>query len=118
MLPAVAVLHTRHRAVRESGAVLATISGTAVAVIGAAAAIVPGLLPVLLFVLGMWWWTVGKMWVETGVLARPFGAATAALGVLALAAALALPLAPNAVIAAWLVALAAMLSRRTDVPSR
>ena len=118
MLPAIAVLHVRQRAVRGSGAILATIGGTAVVVIGAAASVVPALLPALLFVLGMWWWTIGKMWVETAVLPRPLGVATAALGVLAVVAAVALPLAPSAVIAAWLVALATVLSRRADVPSR
>lgn len=117
MLPAIAVLHVRHRAVRESGAVLATVTGVASVVLGAAAIVEPRLLPALLFVLGMWWWTMGKMWVETAVLPRPFGFATMALAVAAMVAAVALPLGPNAVIAVWLVPLAAALARR-DVPSR
>jgi hypothetical protein len=31
----------------------------------------------------MWWWTIGKMWAETGVLPRAFGVVTAALGLCA-----------------------------------
>src|SRR5439155_337541 len=39
------------------------------------------LIPAALFVRGIWWWTIGKMWAETGVLPRPFGWITAALAI-------------------------------------
>ncbi len=39
--------------------------------------------PAALFVLGLWWWTIGKMWVETGVLSRAFGYGTATLAIVA-----------------------------------
>jgi hypothetical protein len=83
LLPGIAVLHVRHSAVRQSGAVLATIAGAAVATVGLAGSANLDVRPASQFVLGLWWWTIGKMWVETGVLPRPFGIATAALGVLA-----------------------------------
>ena len=41
MLPVIAVLHVRHVAVRESGAMLGTTSGVAVAVVGIAASAAP-----------------------------------------------------------------------------
>jgi hypothetical protein len=77
------VLHVRHAAVRQSGAILATIAGAAVATVGLAGSANLDVRPASLFVLGLWWWTIGKMWVETGVMPRPFGMATAALGALA-----------------------------------
>jgi len=83
LLPGIAVLHVRHSAARQSGAVLATIAGAAVATVGLAGSANLDVRPASQFVLGLWWWTIGKMWVETGVLPRPFGIATAALGVLA-----------------------------------
>ena len=75
----------RHAAVRESGAILATISGAAVATVGLAGAANIDVRPASLFVLGMWWWTSGKMWAQTGVLPRRFGLVTAALGLMAFA---------------------------------
>jgi len=33
----------------------------------------------------MWWWTIGKMWAETGVMPRTFGRVTAVLGLAAFA---------------------------------
>jgi len=85
LLPGIAVLHVRHAAVRQSGAILATIAGAAVATVGLAGSANLDVRPASLFVLGLWWWTIGKMWVETGAMPRPFGMATAALGVLAFA---------------------------------
>ncbi len=84
ILPAVAVFHVRHRGVRDSGAILGTIAGTAVVAIGLVASVNVDLRPAALFLLGMWWWTIGKMWVESRVLPRELGWATATLGVLAL----------------------------------
>jgi len=83
LLPGIAVLHVRHVAVRQSGAILATIAGAAVATVGLAGSANLDVRPASLFVLGLWWWTIGKMWAETGVLPRPFGIVTAALGALA-----------------------------------
>jgi hypothetical protein len=83
LLPGIAVLHVRHAAVRQSGAILATIAGAAVATVGLAGAANVDVRPASLFVLGLWWWTIGKMWAQTGVLPRTFGRATAALGLVA-----------------------------------
>ena len=85
ILPFVAVMHVRHASVRASGAILATISGTATVAIGLGGAVSVDLRPAALFILGMWWWTSGKLWVETALMPRPLGVATAALGALALA---------------------------------
>jgi hypothetical protein len=79
------VLHVRHATVRRSGAILATIAGAAVATVGLAGSANVDVRPASLFVLGMWWWTIGKMWGETGVLPRTFGRVTAALGLAAFA---------------------------------
>ena len=81
MLPVIAVLHVRHLAVRESGAMLGTISGTAVIVVGIAASASFELAVAALFVRAIWWWTIGKMWWETGVVARWLGAITLGLAV-------------------------------------
>jgi hypothetical protein len=83
MLPAIAVLHTLHRPVRSSGATLGTIAGTATVAIGLAGSVALDLRPAALLVLGVWWWTIGKMWVETSVMPRVLGFATAALAVIA-----------------------------------
>ncbi|MDE3112064.1 MAG: hypothetical protein KGN00_01925 [Chloroflexota bacterium] len=128
MLPLVAVLHVRHAPVRRSGAVLGTLAGVAVVAIGPLAAVEPRLLPTALVSLTVWWWTIGKMWLETGVLARALGVISALLAALALVAA-ALPIVIAAatasavaagghvVVALWLIAVAAALWRRPDVPS-
>ncbi len=127
VLPAVAILHVRHRAVRTSGAILGTITGTAAAVLGPFASVDAALLDAALFVLGMWWWTIGKMWVETAVVARPMGRLTAGLGAVAILAAVGSPLIAGApvapamhlALAGWLVLLsAALLGIARDVPSR
>lgn len=81
MLPALASLHVRHALVRQSGAILGTIAGSSVVTLGAVAAAEPAVLPAAFFVTGMWWWTIGKMWVETNVLPRAFGFLTMALAI-------------------------------------
>ena len=133
LLPAIAVLHVRHAAVRQSGAILATIAGAAVATVGLAGSANIDVRPASLFVLGMWWWTIGKMWVQTGVMPRSYGRVTAVLGLIAfalvpveafagaftaamprsLADALAQPYfsAAHLVLGVWLVALAAVFIR-------
>lgn len=85
LLPAIAVLHVRHAAVRQSGAILGTIAGAAVATVGLAGSANVDVRPASLFVLGMWWWTIGKMWTQTGVMPRGLGVATATLGLAAFA---------------------------------
>lgn len=82
ILPFVAVLHVRNAPHRGSGAILGTITGMTVAAVGLAGAANIDVRPAALFVLGMWWWTIGKMAVETGSLPRRLGQATAALGAL------------------------------------
>ena len=83
LLPAIAVLQVRHAAVRQSGAILGTIAGAAVVTVGLAGSANVDVRPASLFVLGMWWWTIGKMWVQTGVMPRTFGRVTATLGLVA-----------------------------------
>jgi hypothetical protein len=121
MLPVIAVLHVRQLAVRQSGAMLGTISGTAVALLGISASAAPELAVAALFVRAIWWWTIGKMWWETGVLPRWLGAITLglAVGAFALIVALAplgvdmaiawLPL--RALLGLWLLALSYALWR-------
>jgi hypothetical protein len=77
------VLHVRHAAVRQSGAILGTIAGAAVATVGLAGSANVDVRPASLFVLGMWWWTIGKLWAQTGVMPRTVGRVTAALGLVA-----------------------------------
>jgi hypothetical protein len=81
MLPMIASLHVRHAPARRSGAVLGTIAGTSVAVLGLLSAQAPGFVVSMVFVVGVWWWTIGKMWLETAVLPRMFGLITLALAV-------------------------------------
>lgn len=81
MLPAIASLHVRHALVRQSGAILGTITGASVVTLGSVAAAETGVLPAALMVTGMWWWTIGKMWAETRVLPRAFGWLTMALAI-------------------------------------
>jgi hypothetical protein len=121
MLPVIAVLHVRHQAVRQSGAMLGTISGTAVAVVGIAASAAPDLAVAALFVRAIWWWTIGKMWWETGVFPRWLGAITLGLAVGEFALVLALGplsvdlsvawLALRALLGVWLLALSYALWR-------
>lgn len=121
MLPVIAVLHVRHAAVRQSGAVLATIAGTSVVAVGIAASAAAELAIAALFVRALWWWVIGKTWWETGILPRWLGAVTLglaagefalvfALGPLGLDMAVAwLPL--RALLGFWLLALAFALWR-------
>lgn len=122
MLPAIASLHVRHLPVRQSGAVLGTITGASVVTLGSVAAAHEGIVPAAFFVCGMWWWTIGKIWTETRVLPLAVGWLTMALAVacFALLAAYAysggvvmavpdLPL--RLLLGAWLVVLATFLWR-------
>ena len=121
MLPVLASLHVRHTPLRPSGAILGTIAGASVVTIGIGASASPDLIPAALFVRGIWWWTIGKTWVETAVLPRGFGWLTMALAVLCLGlvlvyAAAGLPMEqPNlplrVVLGVWLVILGALLWR-------
>ena len=74
---------------RESGAILATAAGTATVTIGIAASASGGIVVAALFVRGIWWWTAGKMWAETGVMPRWLGIVTMVLAALTLAGAVA-----------------------------
>lgn len=89
LLPAIAVLHVRHAAVRRSGAILGTSAGTAAVTVGLAASANIELVVAALLVRGIWWWTIGKMWAETGVIPRWLGVPTMILSVVAIAAAVA-----------------------------
>jgi hypothetical protein len=122
MLPAIASLHVRHALVRQSGAILGTITGGSVVTLGSVAAAETGVLPAALMVTGMWWWTIGKMWAETRVLPRAYGWLTMALAIVcfALLAAYAytggvtmavpdLPL--RIILGIWLIVLAGLLWR-------
>ena len=130
MLPAVAILHVRHARVRESGAILATVAGTAVVAVGLAGSVNVDLRPAALLVLGMWWWTSGKLWVETRVLPTALGVITAGLGLLAIVGAFLEPAsvleaivpgypaadvwtALRVALGAWLIGLAFALSTRS-----
>jgi hypothetical protein len=81
MLPAIASLHVRNAVVRQSGAILGTITGVSVVTLGSVGAAVTGVVPAAFFVAGMWWWTIGKMWADTRVLPRAFGWFTMALAI-------------------------------------
>lgn len=118
LLPPIAILHVRFTPIGPQAAILATIAGTAVALLGVAALAFDDLEPGALFFLGMWWWVVGKFSVQTGVLPRIFGYATIVASGLAFVAMVAdtlgLRLAwtgPRLVLAVWLVALAGILYR-------
>jgi len=79
LLPVIASLHVRHEPLRRSGAVLGTIAGASVVTLGLGASANTDLIPAALFVRGVWWWTIGKMWAETATLPRVFGWITMAL---------------------------------------
>lgn len=81
MLPVIAILHTRHATVRDSGAMLGTIIGTVVVAVGIGVTAAPELTLAALFVRAMWWWTLGKLWWETDVVSRWLGAVTLGLAV-------------------------------------
>ncbi len=80
LLPAIAHLHIRHSGVRISGATLALLAGVSAALTGIAGTLNVDAQPAAMFALGLWWWTIGKLWAETGVLSRTFGMLTAGLG--------------------------------------
>ena len=121
LLPVLAILQLRHAAVRQSGAILGTAAGMATVTVGIAASANPALVVPALFVRGIWWWTIGKIWSETGVLPRYFGTATMVLAVIAIGAALAsapmtmdlfrLWTTERAILGAWTLALALALWR-------
>ncbi len=121
MLPVIAALHVQHLAVRQSGAMLGTVSGASAVVIGVAASAAPQLAVAALFVRAMWWWTIGKTWWETGVLPRWLGAVTLGLAVGEFALVLALgPLGADMSVASlplrvllgvWLISLAVVMWR-------
>jgi hypothetical protein len=121
LLPVIASLHVRHEPLRGSGTVLGTIAGASVVTLGLAAAANTDLIPAALFVRGIWWWTIGKMWVETGVLPRVFGWITALLAIscfvlVAFYAATGTPMAPPDLLlrlnlGLWLIVLAAIFWR-------
>ena len=118
ILPSVAVLHARAAAHRQSGSVLATIAATAAVVVGIGAGVTTELRPAALILLGMWWWTVGKMGAETGILPRALGFATATAGVAAFVAAAFVPVGPwlweaaRLALGVWLITLAVTFTRR------
>ena len=126
VLPLIAVLHVRHLTVRASGALLGTISGTAMVAVGIVAAGSPQLAVPTLFLSGIWWWTIGKTWWETGVVPRWMGIVTMSCAFAAFALALASAFAVDvdralilarALLGAWLFALAAVLWRsRPTIP--
>jgi hypothetical protein len=83
LLQPLAMLHIRHAAVRQSGAILATCAGTASITVGLAASANAELVVAALLVRGVWWWTIGKLWAETNAMPRAFGYLTMALSALA-----------------------------------
>ena len=121
LLPVIASLHVRHEPLRRSGAVLGTIAGASVVTLGLGAAASASLIPAALFVRGVWWWTIGKMWAETTVLPRAFGWVTMLLAILCFVlvgayAAAGLPMSPpdlplRFLLALWLLVLAGLLWR-------
>jgi len=127
LLPIIASLQVLHRPVRESGAILGTIAGASVVTLGLGAAANTDLIPAALFVRGIWWWTIGKMWAETAVMPRIFGFLTMLLAVLCvglvgLYAATGLPMAPpdlplRMILGVWLIGLAAFLWRTASPPT-
>ena len=118
LLPPIATLQLRFRDLNPHAAILSTMAGSATAVVGMAALVFNDLEPGALFFLGLWWWVVGKFAAASGRLPRLFGYATMALGVLAFAAMVGDVLgarvawtATRLALAAWLLALAAILYR-------
>ena len=117
----IAVLHVRHAAVRQSGAILGTSAATAAVTVGLAASANMDLVVAALLVRGIWWWTIGKMWAETGVVPRWLGVPTMILGALAIATAVAsapmtmsaamLWMAERLILGAWTLALALAIWR-------
>jgi hypothetical protein len=121
LLPVIASLHVRHEPFRRSGAILGTIAGASVVTLGLGASASADLIPAALFVRGVWWWTIGKLWVETGALPRVFGWVTMVLAIacFVLVGAYAftgIPMSPpdlplRMILGGWLIVLAAFLWR-------
>ncbi len=117
-----AVLQVRHATVRQSGAILGTAAGMATITVGIAASSNADLVVPALFVRGIWWWTIGKLWSETGVMPRSLGIATMVLAAIAIGAALAsapmtmdaatLWLSERVILGLWSIAVAFALWRR------
>ena len=118
LLPPIATLFLRFRTINPHAAILSTMAGTSLAIVGMAALVFDDLEPGALFFLGMWWWVVGKFGLESALLPRPFAYVTMSLAVLAFAAmvgdvlgARAVWIAARLALAAWLLAFAAILYR-------
>jgi len=111
----------RNSTVRQSGAILGTAAGMATITVGIAASANASLVVPTLFLRGVWWWTVGKIWAESGVFSRLLGIVTMALAVIAIGAAVAsapmtmdaatLWLSERVVLGLWTLALAFALWR-------
>ena len=65
----------------EPVASLADLIAVIAVTIGVAASAAPQLAVAALFVRAIWWWTIGKLWWETDVVARWLGAVTLGLAV-------------------------------------
>jgi hypothetical protein len=120
VLPAIAILHVKHQQMRESGAVLGTAAGVATVCLGIAISGNDTLTIGALFVRGIWWWTVGKLWWETSLLPSWLALVTVALALVAFAlaagttlgvASLVLPYLASALFGLWLIALSYALWR-------
>ena len=83
LLPPIAGLHVRHTSVQRSRAVLGTIAGVSVVMVGLGGSVNIDLQPAALVMRGVWWWTLGTLWAKTSLLPRPFGIVTALGGALA-----------------------------------
>jgi hypothetical protein len=126
ILPVIASLQVIHQPLRASGAVLGTIAGATVVILGLGASANPDLIPAALFVRGVWWWTIGKLWVETAALPRALGWLTMLLAIacFALVAIYALTgismgspdLPARMILGAWLIALGLSLWQNARVP--
>ncbi len=133
LLPAIAHLQLRH-AIRGTGATLGTLTGVAAVLAGIGGALNVDAQPAAMFALGMWWWTIGKLWAGTGILSARFGLVTAGGGALALVGSfvasglaplgallpgiphLALWDASRGILAAWSLVLASLLWRPLALP--
>ena len=88
LLPVLAILQMRHARVRQSGAILGTAAGMATITVGIGASSSESLVVAALFVRGIWWWTIGKMWADTNVMPALLGRVTQLLAAVAFIASL------------------------------